>query len=321
MSIFFKWRSDDHTIVIEHTSTKAYCVLLPMRGARLSRLGLYHVSSAAVLDLIHGISEGSSTAPDPAYKSAHLLPYPNRINNGSYRFRGRSYQLHINERQNLHALHGFIDERPFQLMRIQEDLQEENLDIEFRHSYDGSIAGFPFPFDIQLSYTFSASALSLQVRIINTGPGAMPMGYGWHPYFHLGAGSVNDWHLQLPAEVDEVITNDSMIPTGERNRFSAFGVAGAIGDRFFDTGFLIKSKADDQGRHVLRLSDPSRNIHLLCWQGRELPYVQLYTPSDRKTIAIEAMSCAADAFNNGMGLIQLSSGSSFDCRLGCALEK
>jgi aldose 1-epimerase len=38
----------------------------------------------------------------------------------------------------------------------------------------------------------------------------------------------------------------------------------------------------------------------------ELPtsssYLQLYTPEDRKSIAIEPMSCIANAFNNGEGL-------------------
>jgi aldose 1-epimerase len=35
------------------------------------------------------------------------------------------------------------------------------------------------------------------------------------------------------------------------------------------------------------------------------PFIQLYIPDNRKTIAIENLSSAPDAFNNGIGLIHL----------------
>jgi aldose 1-epimerase len=40
------------------------------------------------------------------------------------------------------------------------------------------------------------------------------------------------------------------------------------------------------------------------------PYLQLYTPPHRESIAIENLSAAPDAFNNGMGLINLEPGAS-----------
>jgi aldose 1-epimerase len=36
--------------------------------------------------------------------------------------------------------------------------------------------------------------------------------------------------------------------------------------------------------------------------------LQIYTPEDRKSIAIENLSSAPDAFNNGMGLLVLEPG-------------
>ncbi|MGL6269156.1 MAG: hypothetical protein ACRC2O_14590, partial [Chitinophagaceae bacterium] len=38
---------------------------------------------------------------------------------------------------------------------------------------------------------------------------------------------------------------------------------------------------------------------------KSYPYLQLYTPPHRNSIAIENLSAAPDAFNNGMGLVTL----------------
>jgi aldose 1-epimerase len=40
------------------------------------------------------------------------------------------------------------------------------------------------------------------------------------------------------------------------------------------------------------------------------PYLQIYTPPHRKSIAIENVSGPPDAFNNGMGFVTLEPGQS-----------
>jgi aldose 1-epimerase len=44
---------------------------------------------------------------------------------------------------------------------------------------------------------------------------------------------------------------------------------------------------------------------LHIYPERAYPYLQVYTPPHRKSIAIENLSSAPDAFNNKMGLIAL----------------
>ncbi|MEZ9134254.1 aldose 1-epimerase, partial [Vibrio breoganii] len=41
-------------------------------------------------------------------------------------------------------------------------------------------------------------------------------------------------------------------------------------------------------------------------QDESYPFVQLYTPTSEQSIAIEPMTCPADAFNNQIGLLTLS---------------
>jgi aldose 1-epimerase len=44
-------------------------------------------------------------------------------------------------------------------------------------------------------------------------------------------------------------------------------------------------------------------LELIITPDKSYPYLQVYIPKDRKSIAIENLSATPDAFNNGMGLI------------------
>ncbi len=45
-------------------------------------------------------------------------------------------------------------------------------------------------------------------------------------------------------------------------------------------------------------------------------YLQVFIPPSKKSIAVEPMTCAADAFNNKMGLIILNPKKSFSTSCG-----
>jgi aldose 1-epimerase len=79
-----------------------------------------------------------------------------------------------------------------------------------------------------------------------------------------------------------------------------------------------KSKA------VTELISNDQNIHLNIWQetGRnKYEYLVIYTPPDRKSIAIEPMTSNVNSFNNGESLIQLAPGKEYSSSFGIYLEK
>jgi aldose 1-epimerase len=51
------------------------------------------------------------------------------------------------------------------------------------------------------------------------------------------------------------------------------------------------------------LKDEKTQIQLSIITDTSYPYLQVYTPPHRKSIAIENLSSPPDSFNNGMGLI------------------
>jgi aldose 1-epimerase len=54
--------------------------------------------------------------------------------------------------------------------------------------------------------------------------------------------------------------------------------------------------------------NPKRKVQLEIYPEKSYPYLQIYTPDHRKSIAIENLSAAPDAFNNGLGLKVLEPG-------------
>ncbi|MCB9285016.1 MAG: hypothetical protein H6563_13140 [Lewinellaceae bacterium] len=262
----------------------------PDRGACLTELQFRGIS---VLD---GYRNAGELEALHWGKSALLAPFPNRLKDGRYKIGEEEYQFPINDEARGNALHGFALDKPFEIFEEREDW------IGLVYSYNGSLPYFPFPFSFRVSYALlSATEFELSMELKNTGSRPMPAGMGWHPYFQLGV-PVNSLHLKLP-DVERIEIDERMIPTGVRTPFTAFQSLEKIDQTPFDTGFHLL----DSGKHsevVLQFE----NLRLHYWQESQFPYLQVFIPPARQSIALEPMTCNIDAFNNGDGLRMLEPG-------------
>ena len=88
-----------------------------------------------------------------------------------------------------------------------------------------------------------------------------------------------------------------LIPTGELINDDRFTNGGSLKGVFLDNCFLL-----DASIHHPKCILSNQDLQLLIEPSINYPYMQFYTPDDRKKIAIENLSSAPDAFNNKMGL-------------------
>lgn len=269
--------------------------------------------------LLKGTKNAQDIVGKNWFKSAKLAPFPNRISNGKYSFNGKEYQLPLTDAKHGNAMHGFVFDKVFEL--LSHDESQTECAVELQYTYNGKLEGFPFPFKMNLTYILSDDGFECETLVMNTGTEAMPFGDGWHPYFQTNT-KVDRLQLCLPAaELIEV--DDKLIPTGNLLPFKDFeDCLVTIGDRQFDTGLkLTLNGRDDQAN--IELYDPENDILINLWQevgDKKYNYLQLYIPPDRQSIAIEPMTCATDAFNNGMGLITLAPGERFQAKYGITLK-
>ena len=147
--------------------------------------------------------------------------------------------------------------------------------------------------------------MSLETTVTNLSPERIPIADGWHPYFSLG-GKADDWLLTLDAR-ETLAFDKALVPTGARIRFDHFSSTTRIDSVALDHCFLLEFHP---GRPACTLFNPVNGATLSFFPDKTYPYLQIYTPDDRNSIAIENLSAAPDCLNNGLGLIILEPGHS-----------
>lgn len=282
---------------LNNEKTGERCTVIPDFGAMLQGLTLRN--NGDLYELIDAYADPVQVSENEAFKSSHLIPFPNRVDRGLYQFNGQTYRLTPNHIAEDNAIHGLVLNRKFDAKFEQ---NEHAATLTLQHDFEGT-PGFPFPFLTTIIYTFQTGQLNCSVLVHNLGSQPMPMGVGWHPYFKLGDKKINDLSLKLP-EGRRIETGERMIPTGKLVDYNQFRTAAPIGQTPFDIGFYVNNNGEEA---ITTLFDEERKVTLLVSQ-KNCPYLQIFIPSSRNSIAIEPMTCAPDAFNNGLGLETLKSG-------------
>jgi aldose 1-epimerase len=227
------------------------------------------------------------------FKSAKLSPFVCRMANGKYEWNDDAYLMEKYFLGN-HAIHGIVYDAVYQIQSTRAD--EGSASVELFYAYPGNIKGYPFPYLIQLLWKLEqGNKLTITTTITNASPLSIPISDGWHPYFSLGD-SVDDYTLQFDSE-QLVAFDTELLPTGKLIKDERFRNGSSLKDIFLDNCFLLDPNIPNP-RCILS----NKDLQLIIEPAMNYPYLQIYTPDDRKKIAIENLSSAPDAFNNQMGL-------------------
>ena len=246
----------------------------------------------------------------PKSSGAVLLPWPNRIAGGQYRFDGVDQQLALTEPARGNATHGLV--RWVRWTPVRQELSSLTLAHDLVPQ-----TGYPFQLHFEITYAVGADGLSVTVEAVNTGPDPAPFGAGCHPYLDLGEHPYDSTELLIPAAA-LLDTDSRQIPIGRRPVEGSpydFRQLRPIGGVRLDQGYaeLTGSVA------VLRTEQRTIELH---WDAA-FRYLQVFTPPSvlpgRHAVAIEPMSCPADAFNSGEGLVRLEPGEQWSGSWGIRL--
>jgi aldose 1-epimerase len=268
-----------------------------LRGFRTADVDVTHVHSPDAIP--------------PKSSGAVLMPWPNRIRGGKYTFAGEDRQLILSDPALGNATHGLanwarwmVDEHAADEVRLHCDVVPQK--------------GWPCEVRAEISYRVDAAAgLIVTLAATNTGTEDVPFGAGSHPYLSAGATPIDDVALRVPART-RLVTDAAQIPVRTED------VAGTeydlrelsrVGARRFDTAFTdLAADPDDatHGRVELHAGD---RVTRLWWDHPTFTTVQVFTVDElapgRAAVAVEPMTCPADAFNSGTGLIVLAPGDSW----------
>lgn len=295
----------------------ASLTILPMYGGNIQKTFLpLHDKIIQVTD---GYEEEEDLLQLKKSMGIKMLPFPNRLKNGKYEFEGVEYKLTINKPNEQNAIHGLLTKALFDVAYI--DCNEHRALTTLKYEYNEEYSGYPFRFLLEITYILSSEGVQVETIIQNTGNVNIPIGDGWHPYFCLDKKPINQLNLQIPAK-NEFELGEYLIPTGKKIKNKYFIKPEGINDTRLDHCF--EAEGNEEGVAETILTDIDNKLKLTVWQScgeGKYNYIQVYTPEERTSIAIEPMTCIADAFNNKIGLQILKPDDILSLRFGYSLSE
>ncbi|MDR2508938.1 MAG: aldose 1-epimerase family protein [Candidatus Ancillula sp.] len=257
----------------------------------------------------------------PYYSGITLFPFPNRLEDGTYSFEGVEYQLPINELDKHNQLHSFS-----QYYDFATELEVSKSEVSLRLAMP-ALTSYPFLTHFDVTYSLDDTGLSVAMEATNVGKTNAPCGFGGHPWFSC-RGNMDDASLQFSAE-SWVKANERLIPVEETaipERFD-FSEGRTLKGADFDDAFVKPTKLDESAPGVHQVLLTGADGHkTLVWSDGNYPDWQICSgngiPGDlnRFGLAIEPMTCYANAFKTGRNLIVLKPGQSAGGTWGVVFE-
>ena len=261
-------------------------------------------TSFNVIDNYDSAEDFKINVTEKGFKGTKLSPFVCRIKNGKYKFAGENFTIEKFYIRN-NAIHGLLFDQSFVV--VDEQANDDYASVSMKYEYRGSDKGYPFNYDCVVTYQLKPkNTLEVSTKLYNIDAGLIPIQDGWHPYFTLG-GKIDDLLFEFQSK-EMVEFDDDLVPTGKFLPYHEFGSLRKIGVTQLDNSFSLNF-AECQPLCVLR--NPENSVQLEISPDESYPYLQIYTPPHRNSIALENISSVPDAFNNGIGLKTLSSGESF----------
>jgi aldose 1-epimerase len=251
--------------------------------------------------MLRGASEAGIAARD-AYATAGfpLVPYSNRIGQGSFEWCGKRITLARNFPPEPHAIHGVGFERSWQVQTRDRD----SALLRLTHRAD---AGWPWAFDARQRVTLSDELLILEFEAVNLESQPVPLAFGFHPYFPRNGARLT-FHAQgVWRTGDDGLPCELLQPSGQFDFSKGVSVENADIDHCF-MGW----------NGVAIIAWPGRAQALGIAASRELSSAVVYMRRELDAFCFEPVAHMNNALNRGdpeLAMPVIAPGASFEASI------
>ncbi|WP_029137767.1 aldose 1-epimerase family protein [Nakamurella lactea] len=269
------------------------------------------------VDGVHYTETWADDALPPMGAGIVLAPWPNRVEDGKWTAPdGSAQQLDITEPGRYCAIHGLLRNTPYAAVERSASSVTLAAPVYPQH-------GYPFNLDTAVRYELTGAGLRVTHTVTNRGAETAPFGIGAHPYLRVGDTPIADLTLTVSARtqapIDDRWIPQGLAPVGEHGPDLRAGKL--LGEVRADIALTDLELVDGRFEHRLAAPD-GRGVTV--WTDPDFSWVQLYTPQDfpadpanpRPAVAIEPMTCGANAFNTGRDVLTVRPGESWSASWG-----
>jgi aldose 1-epimerase len=238
-----------------------------------------------------------------AMSSFVLVPYSNRIANGTYPYQGKTFTVPSNF-PGPHPLHAHGWQRPWTVTHSDAN------SAELSFSYSGS--DYPQPYSSKQIFKLDDTSLSVTLTLTNLGDGPMPAGLGQHPYFPRTA------DVRLNANLTHAwLSDDYCIPHTHAPMPSEWS---------FNGGRRVEGVPLDccfsgwDGIATIDWPSINQRLEITAWgKGCEVNQLVIFVPPGQDYFCVEPVTNANDAFNmyargvQQTGVVEVQPGQTIQC--------
>jgi aldose 1-epimerase len=224
-----------------------------------------------------------------------LVPWPNRIEDGTWSLDGVTQQLDLTEPARHNAIHGLLRYTGYDLIERAEASVTLGATVFPQH-------GYPFHLATTVRYELVEDALEVTHTATNLSATKAPVAFGTHPFLTIGDVAPEELVLTVHAathvEVDARLNPTAIVPVDGTDFDLRAGRR--LGDLHLDDGWGGVQTRDGVSAS-LRAPD-GRSVELL--QDANHGWIQVFTtrdfPGTSLAVAIEPMTAPVNAFNSGI---------------------
>lgn len=302
---------------MEHPSGQQFILRHGEQHAVITEVGgglrSYRVGN---IDMLDGFAE---TEICDGARGQTLLPWPNRVKDGRYRWNGHDEQLPLTEPEKHNAIHGLTRWANWELIELT------SASIHLRHRLHAQ-TGWPFLLRCDLHYSLDQDGLTVHTNVTNLGNQPSPLAAGAHPYLSAGGALIDDCELTVPADTF-LPTDERGIPTGwlpVAGTDHDFRLPRRLGTMQIDETYTGMHRGDTD-RAVVKLARPDGTTVQL-WADKSYPHLEIFTGDTftskrgRRGLGVEPMTAPPNALATGEDLLTLQPQQTVEFRWGvCAI--
>lgn len=248
-------------------------------------------------------------------QGAVLVPWPNRVRDGTWTHNGETLQLDLSEPKAQNASHGLLRTTAYAVERLAADRVLLMAPIH-------PTRGYPFSLETAVEYALTPDGIGVTHTITNRGGSDAPVGIGAHPYLRIGETPTVDLTLRSTGRT-VVLVDERSNPVGTAPVPPAKDLRGAprVAELTLDDAYTDLEAVDGRVEHVLTAPDGST---VTLWAEEIFAWMQAFTSTKLRpgsvALAIEPMTMPANAFNSGDGVRWLRPGETLTASWGIRAE-
>jgi aldose 1-epimerase len=227
-----------------------------------------------------------------------LWPFPNRVRDKQYTYRGQHYTFEGVPRPQGDLIHGLVFDRSWTYDPPQADEQGASVTTSIEmNDHNPYFHAYPFASRLALTYKLTSAGITVTYSVRNLGAQPLPYGFALHPYFRL-LSSPERTLVTLPA-AHVMEADQRLLPTGRLldvnsvmyamfNLNQATPVSHLKLDHVY-TGLPALNEA------LIEHRDHGLRVRITA--SADFTHAVIYTLGDGPYFCLENQTCSTDAIN------------------------